>query len=348
VSVFLCKVFRKKRKFQQSDLNGECDMSNDDFQPIAGNVSPRFAGMPTFMRLPALDLDKAGEVEIGIIGVPWDGGTTNRPGPRHGPRQLRDLSTMIRTMHPVSRIDPFKLVNCADLGDSPINPVDVQDALAKITGFYDEVLAKGILPMSAGGDHLVSLPVLRSLAKVHGPMGMIHFDAHTDLFDSYFGGFKYTHGTPFRRAIEEGALDPKKVVQIGIRGTMYGTDDVDFAEEVGVRIIRIEELMDRGIKSVMDEAKTIVGDSKTYISFDIDGIDPSQAPGTGTPEIGGFTTFQAQQMVRELRGVNMIGADLVEVSPPFDPAGNTAWVGASIIFEILCVLADAISNRKEN
>ncbi|MDA9009582.1 agmatinase, partial [Alphaproteobacteria bacterium] len=252
-----------------------------------------------------------------------------------------------RTMHPVSRIDPFQLTNVADLGDSPINPVDVQDALSRITGFYDKVMAMDVLPMTAGGDHLVSLPVLRSIAKKHGAVGMIHFDAHTDLFDSYFDGFKYTHGTPFRRAIEEGCLDPKKVVQIGIRGTMYGTDDVDYAEEVGVRIIRIEELMDRGVQDVMSEARQIVGDHKTYVSFDIDGIDPSQAPGTGTPEIGGFSTFQAQQMVRLLQGVNLIGADLVEVSPPFDPSGNTAWVGASMIFELLCVLADAVSSRRE-
>ncbi len=321
-------------------------MTNEKFQPIAGNVSPRFAGMPTFMRLPHVQIEETDEVDIGIIGVPWDGGTTNRPGPRHGPRQLRDLSTMIRTMHPVSRIDPFQLTNVADLGDSPINPVDVQDALKRITGFYDQVLSRDVLPMTAGGDHLVSLPVLRSLAKKHGAMGMIHFDAHTDLFDSYFDGFKYTHGTPFRRAIEEGCLDPKKVVQIGIRGTMYGTDDVDFAEEVGVRIIRIEELMDRGVEDVMNEARKIVGDSKTYISFDIDGIDPSQAPGTGTPEIGGFTSFQAQQMVRLLQGLNLVGADLVEVSPPFDSSGNTAWVGASMIFELLCVLADAVHSRK--
>ncbi|MEL0134233.1 MAG: arginase family protein, partial [Rhodobiaceae bacterium] len=176
--------------------------------------------------------------------------------------------------------------------------------------------------------------------------GMIHFDAHTDLFDSYFGGFRYTHGTPFRRAIEEGLLDPGRVVQIGIRGTAYNTEDVEWGLSQGVRIIRIEELFDRGIADVMAEAREIVGTAPAYCSFDIDFIDPSFAPGTGTPEIGGVTSFQAQQVVRELSGVNLVGADLVEVSPPFDAAGGTAWVGVSIMFELICVLAEAIVARR--
>ena len=324
-------------------------MSDDDFfTPVSALEMPRFAGMPSFMRLPHLTLDspRIDEVEMALVGVPWDAGTTNRPGPRHGPRQLRDLSTMIRAMNPVTGVAPFTLVNCADLGDVGPNPIDLQDSMDRIESFYAALMQRGIAPMTAGGDHLVSLPVLRGMAR-ETPLGMIHFDAHTDLFDSYFGGFRYTHGTPFRRAIEEGLLDPGRVVQIGIRGTAYNTEDVDWGEAQGVRIIRIEELFDRGIPAVMAEAREIVGTQSTYCSFDIDFIDPSYAPGTGTPEIGGVTSFQAQQVVRELAGVNLVGADLVEVSPPFDSGGGTAWLGVSIMFELMCVLATSIAARRE-
>lgn len=305
---------------------------------------PRFAGVPSFMRLPFLSLEEAAEVQIGLVGVPFDGGTTNRPGARHGPRQLRDLSTMIRMLNQATGIRPFSLARCADLGDSPVNPADLQDSLARITGFFEKLHGLGIVPLSAGGDHTVSLPILRAIARER-PVGMIHFDAHTDFYDSYFGGYRYTHGTPFRRAAEEGLLDTRRVVQIGIRGTSYDGEDVEWAKAQGVRIVFIEELMDRGHDAVMEEARAIVGDGPVYVSFDIDGIDPSQAPGTGTPEIGGFSTHTAQRMVRRLQGLDLVGADLVEVSPPFDPSGQTAWVGVSIMFELLCVLADAVARR---
>ena len=322
-------------------------MSDPFFQPVSGFDLPRFAGVPSFMRLPVVlpDDPRLSDVDIGLIGVPWDAGTTNRPGPRHGPRQMRDYSTMIRRINPATGVDPFARANCADLGDVGPNPADLHDSMNRISAFYAAVKAAGVTPMSIGGDHLCSLPILRGLAA-DGPVAMIHFDAHTDLFESYFGGFKYTHGTPFRRAIEEGLLDPKKVVQIGIRGTMYDGEDLEFGRSVGVRIIPIEELFARGIADVMAEARDIVGDTPTYCSYDIDFIDPSFAPGTGTPEIGGPNSFQAQQVVRELAGVNLIGADLVEVSPPFDPSGGTAWLGISIVFELMCVLAQAIEARR--
>ncbi|MEM8979819.1 MAG: agmatinase [Pseudomonadota bacterium] len=308
------------------------------FQPVSAMEVPRFAGVPTFMRLPFVELtsERAGEVDIGLIGVPWDTGTTNRPGARHGPRQLRDLSTMIRARHPVSNLAPFEARNCADLGDCPVNPADTMDTLERVSTYFKAVKAAQITPLVAGGDHLISLPVLRGLAQ-DGPVGMVHFDAHTDLFDSYFNGCKFTHGTPFRRAIEEGLLDPKRMIQVGIRGTR-GSDDIEWGIEQGVRVVTIEELYDLGLDAVMEEARAIVGNALTYLSFDIDGIDPSFAPGTGTPEIGGFTTFEAQKMLRKLAGLNFIGADLVEVSPPFDPSGGTAWVGVSLMFEILCLL----------
>ena len=313
---------------------------NNFFQPVDGMELPRFAGIPSFMRLPHLDLNdqNINEVDFGLIGVPWDAGTTNRPGPRHGPRQMRDLSTMIRAMNGATRIKPFELANFADLGDAPVNPADIQDCMNRITEFYEKVKSNGIIPMTVGGDHLTSLPVLRALAS-SAPVGMIHFDAHTDLFESYFDGYKYTHGTPFRRAIEEGLLDPKRVIQIGIRGSMYDGADIEWGRHQGVTIIQIEELFGRGIKDVMQQARDIVGNNETYCSYDIDFIDPTFAPGTGTPEVGGPNSFQALQVVRELSGVNLIGMDLVEVSPPFDQSGATSWLGISIVFEMLCILA---------
>ncbi|MBE3640150.1 agmatinase [Mangrovicoccus algicola] len=317
-------------------------MSATDFIPASANALPRYAGVPSFMRLPHLGADdpRLAEVAIGLIGVPWDGGTTNRPGARHGPRALRDASTMIRAQHPVTGLRPFEAMTCADLGDVPPNPASVLDSLERITAFYAPLVAMGIRPLTAGGDHLVSLPVLRAVAR-DAPLGFIQFDSHTDLFDSYFGGEKFTHGTPFRRAVEEGLIDPKRMVQIGIRGTAYDTEDLDFARAEGIRIIRIEEVFARGIPDVMAEAREILGEAPAYLSYDIDFVDPAFAPGTGTPEVGGPTSFQAQQVLRELDGVRIAAADLVEVAPPFDNGGITAWLGASLMFEILCLMAAA-------
>ena len=316
-------------------------MSDPFFKPVSGFDLPRFAGVPTFMRLPhvALDAPKIKDVDIGIIGVPWDSGTTNRPGPRHGPRQLRDASTMIRAQHPVSGIRPYEKLNCADLGDVSINPADIEDSMARITSFYKKLIEKGIKPLTAGGDHLTSLPVLRALAE-KAPLGMIHFDSHTDLFHSYFDGTMFTHGTPFRRAVEENLLDPRRVIQIGIRGTQYDSEDLDFADSVGIRVIKIDEFFDRGIQDVMEEAREIVGEKETYVSYDIDFIDPAFAPGTGTPEVGGPNSYEALRVVRELNGVKIVGADMVEVSPPFDQTSNTAFLGVSVMFELLCQMVN--------
>ena len=320
--------------------------SDPRFQPISGFDLPRFAGVPTFMRLPHITADDPdySKVDIGIIGVPWDGGTTNRPGARHGPRQLRDLSTMIRAAHPVSGLRPFEMFNCADLGDVGPNPADLDDSMQHVSAAFAGLKRDGIIPLTAGGDHLISLPILRGLAS-DSPLGMVHFDAHTDLFKDYFDGTQYTHGTPFRRAIEEGLLDPKRVIQIGIRGTMYDDEDIRWGREQGVTIITIDDFMTRSIDDVMSEARQVVGTQPTYVSYDIDFIDPAFCPGTGTPEIGGPNTWQAQQVVRHLEGLNLIGADLVEVSPPFDQSGGTAWVGASIMFELLCQLVSSKASR---
>ena len=311
-----------------------------DFAPVPGTVLPRFAGIPTFMRLPHVPLGdpRIGEVEVGLIGAPFDTGTTNRPGARHGPRQVRDASTMIRAEHGMTGMRPFEAMRCADLGDVGPNPADIADTLARMETFYDEVAGHGIRPLTCGGDHLCSLPILRALARDR-PLAMIHFDSHSDLFAGYFGGTRYTHGTPFRRAIEEGLLEPSRVVQIGLRGTAYDTEDREFGRANGVRMIPVEEMFDRGLTDVMAEAREIVGDAETYVSFDIDFVDPAFAPGTGTPEVGGPSSFQALQGVRGLLGVRIAGADMVEVSPPFDPTGATAYLGASVMFELLCVMA---------
>jgi len=311
---------------------------NQSWLPISGNVLPRYAGIASFMRLRYISVEDADEVQIGLVGVPWDGGTTNRPGARHGPRQMRDLSTMVRNVHHVSGIKPFHLARCADLGDSPVNPVDIEDTLTRVEGFYTALFEKNIVPLSAGGDHLVTLPIMRALCR-NRPCGMVHFDAHTDTWDRYFGDSKYTHGTPFRRAIEEGLLDPKRTVQIGIRGGLYSDKDKEWGLDQGIRVIEIEEFFDLGVPAVIEEARRVVGDQACYLSFDVDALDPVYAPGTGTPEIGGMTTAQAQQMIRGLQGLNLIGADVVEVSPPFDPGGGTALVAVTMMFEILCLIA---------
>jgi guanidinopropionase len=312
-------------------------------QPLSGFVVPRFGGIPTFMRLPH-QADPAG-IDVGLIGVPWDGGTTNRAGARHGPREIRNQSSFIRRIHPVTMESPYDVCNVADLGDTSVNPIDLMDTLRRVEDFYAGIHAAGTAPLTAGGDHLITLPIMRAIAKGQ-PVGMVHFDAHTDTNDRYFGENKYTHGTPFRRAVEEGLLDPERTVQIGIRGSLYTRNDYDYGREVGIRTIPIEEYFEMDVDAVIEEARRVVGDGPTYISFDVDGLDPVYAPGTGTPEIGGFSTFDAQKMVRGLRGLDIVGGDVVEVAPPFDPSGNTALVGATMLFEILCVLAEAVARRR--
>jgi len=288
------------------------------------------------MRLPAVVSPNG--LDIALYGIPWDGGTTNRAGARHGPREVRNQSSLIRRAHHVSGVEPFSIANVADLGDLSVNPLDIFDALKRIQKGVADIRAAGAIPLGVGGDHLTTLPVLRALAT-EGPVGLVQFDAHSDTNDTYFGNNLYTHGTPFRRAIEEGLIDPARMVQIGIRGSVYDPGEHDWAKAQGVRVIYMEEVLSRGTESIMDEVRGIVGTKPTYVTFDIDCIDPSMAPGTGTPEVGGLSTREAQQMVRSLQGLTIIGADVVEVAPPFDVAGLTSLAGATILFELLCVVA---------
>jgi guanidinopropionase len=278
-------------------------------------------------------------VDVALIGVPYDGGVTNRPGARHGPREIRNSSSLMRSIHHVTRFNPYEACRIADLGDVRLSSMyDPAIVAAEIESFYSAVVDAGALPLSAGGDHSVSYPILRALGR-DKPVGMIHIDAHTDTWGP-FQGCKFHHGAPFRLAVEAGVLDPKRTVQIGIRGGQNITDGWDFSEQSGMRVIFMEEFTEMGIGAVIKEARRVVGDGPCYISFDVDGLDPVYAPGTGTPEIGGITTIEALALLRGLSGLNLIGGDVVEVSPPFDQTGNTALVGATLMFEILCLLAE--------
>jgi guanidinopropionase len=304
---------------------------------------PRYSGISTFMR--TAQRDDPSQLDIALIGVPYDGGVENRSGQRHGPREMRNMSTFMRTIHHVTRVNPYEICRIGDMGDVPLPDMfDIEAAFENITEFYRRIHASGTVPLSAGGDHSISLPILRALAA-NGPVGMVHIDAHTDTCDHEFG-YKYTHGTPFRRAVEEGLLDPLRTIQIGIRGAQNSAEGWDFSQQSGMRVVFIEEFFKLGIEDVIAEARRIVGDGPTYVSFDVDGLDPAFAPGTGPPVVGGITPLEAQILLQGLRGLNLVGGDVVEVSPPFDPSGNTALVAASMMYEILCILAEAVIQRR--
>jgi guanidinopropionase len=300
---------------------------------------PRYAEVPTFMRLPlATDWTS---VDIGLIGVPYDGRVTNRPGARHGPRELRNMTSLTRAIHHVTKFNPFEAARIADLGDVRFQRLfDGDGALDEIADFFAEVRKAGVVPLSAGGDHTITLPILRGLVGKGEPVGLVHVDAHTDTWDQ-FQGSKYMHGTPFRRAVEEGLIDPKRTIQIGIRGPQNHPEGWDYSCNSGMRVMFMEEVVDIGIEATIAEAHRVVGKGSTYLSFDIDSLDPAFAPGTGTPEIGGFTTREAQQLLRGLSGIDFIGGDLVEVAPPFDVGAITATAGAGLMYEILCLLAES-------
>jgi guanidinopropionase len=288
-------------------------------------------------------------LDIALVGVPYDGAVEARSGARHGPRQIRDMSSMMRAIHHVTRINPYELCRIADVGDVHFHQIfDVEASHADITGFYERLHNSGIVPLSAGGDHSITLPIMRAIAADH-PVGMVHIDAHTDCCDEEMNS-KYSHGTPFRRAVEEGILDPKRTIQIGIRGAANSDECWEFGPKHGIRIVYIEEFNKLGVEKVIAEVRRVVGEGPTYVSFDIGSIDPSFAPGTGTPEIGGLSTIEVQGLIRGLRGLNLVGADVVEVSPPFDSSGNTSLIAATIMYEILCILAEKInaeSKRKK-
>ncbi|MGF1446218.1 MAG: agmatinase [Pikeienuella sp.] len=298
---------------------------------------PRYTGLPSFFRLPYREDFETDPPEFGVIGVPYDGGVTNRPGSRHGPREVRNMSSFLRRMNQATGAAPFAR-RVADIGDAWVRrPYALDTAHAEIQDIFERVHAAGIRPLTCGGDHSISLPILRALAK-DGPLAMIHIDAHCDTGDGYMGS-RFHHGAPFKIAVDEGLLDPTKVAQIGIRGSVHSMDMWKFSYDSGMRVMQIEELEERGWRACIDEAVALVGDRPVYVSFDIDALDPVFAPGTGTPEAGGLTMREAQGMVRRLAGLDIRGADLVEVAPPFDVAQMTALNGATVMFELLCAMA---------
>lgn len=305
-------------------------------QPLGGNEMPRFAGIASMFRLPVAT--SAEGLDVAIIGVPLDIGTSNRTGTRYGPRQIRNESVLVRPYGMATRAAPFDSFQVADLGDVAVNPYDLSKSIGVIEDFFDDALAHEVKPVSIGGDHTITLPILRALARKHGPFAMVHVDAHADINDEMFGE-RIAHGTIFRRAIEEGLIDPTKMVQIGLRATGYSAEDFDWSRQHGVRVVQAEECWYRSLAPLMDEVRATIGpEVPVYLSFDIDGLDPSVAPGTGTPEPGGLTASQGLEIIRGCFGLDLVGCDLVEVSPPYDTTGNTALLAANLLFEMLCSL----------
>jgi guanidinobutyrase len=304
-------------------------------QPLGGNLMPRFGGIATMMRLPLAPT--AAGLDACFVGVPLDIGTSNRSGTRFGPRQIRAESVLLRPYNMATRAAPFDSLQVADIGDVAINPYDLKDSVRMIEAAYDEIVRDGCRPITLGGDHTIAWPILRALHKKYGPVAVVHVDAHADVNDT-MNGEKIAHGTPFRRAVEDGLLQCDRVTQIGLRGTGYHADDFDWCRRQGFTVVQAEDCWHRSLVPLMEEVRARVGDAPVYLSFDIDGLDPAFAPGTGTPEVGGLSVHQGLEIIRGMRGLNVVGADLVEVSPPYDQAGTTALVGANLAYEMLCVM----------
>ena len=304
-------------------------------QPLGGNEMPRFGGIATFMRLPGRTAPA--DLDVAVVGVPFDIGTSNRPGARFGPRGIRDESVLLRPYNMATRAAPFDSLRIDDTGDVATNPYNLADSIERITAHYQDLLTNDVVPVTMGGDHTIVLPILRAVAEKHGPVGLVHVDAHTDINDEMFGE-KIAHGTPFRRAVEEGLLDCDRVVQIGMRGTGYAADDFDWSREQGFRVVQVEECWHKSLVPLMEEVRAKVAGGPVYLSFDIDGLDPSFAWGTGTPEVGGLTMAQGLEIVRGCRGVDIVGCDMVEVAPAYDTTGTTSLTAANLLYEMLCVL----------
>ncbi len=314
-------------------------MNKEYFQPLSANVVPKFAGPTSFMRLP--EKQDTENLDACFVGVPFDLGSSNRVGSRFGPRQIRAESTPLRPYNMATHAAPFETLCVADIGDVNINPYNLTKSIKMIEAAYDDIVRNGCRPLSMGGDHTIVLPILRAIKTKHGPVGVIHIDAHADI-NEHMCGEEIAHGTPFRRAVEERLIAPERVVQIGLRGTGYAASDFDWSRNTGFRVVQAEECWHKSLSPLMNEVRDQMGNGPVYISFDIDALDPPLAPGTGTLEIGGLTTIQAIEIIRGCAGLDIVGADLVEVSPPYDPFGTTASIAANLLYELLCVLPKAV------
>jgi guanidinopropionase len=318
-------------------------MNKKDFRQYDVNTVPRFANLNPFMR--ANYQENPDGLDIAMAGVPFDLGSSFRIGSRHGPAQMREMSRMIRQVHYPSMLEPFERFRIADVGDAPVNSLDIEESLEGIEAFFQKIHTAGALTLAAGGDHTITLPILRAIARDH-PLSLVQFDAHSDTIDTMLGK-KFANGTPIRRAIEEGLLDPKSIVQIGLRGTLFKADDLDWAKEQGIEIIDMDDFFEMGLSRVIDKIHEVVGDNLTYLTFDIDSLDPAFAPGAGGLEPGGLTVREAQLLLRGLKGIRFTGADINEVCPPLDPSGNTALVACHLMFEQLCLLVESSAKKDE-
>lgn len=311
------------------------------FQPVDAAVTPRFSGIATFMRTQPHKISS--DIDIALVGVPFDIGVNYRAGARQGPAGVREASRLIRRVHPTSGIAPYDICNVADVGDAPVNPIDLSKSMASIEAFFAEIHKAGAIPLSIGGDHTVPLPILRAIAK-DGPVGVVQFDAHPDTLDS-LADTKINHATTFRRGVEEGLIDPKRTVQIGLRGSRFSADDIGWGQRAGFTCITYDAYEEMGRAAAIKEILRVVGTGPTYVTIDIDGLEPAYAIGTGVPEIGGFRPYDMQMMLRALQGCNLVGGDICEVAPCYDPTGITSMTAANLMFELLCVLADARAKK---
>lgn len=320
-----------REKYSEPHLQKVSGSTNRSGNP---DILKQYSGLSTLLGAPYQETLE--NLDIALIGIPFDLGVTRRAGARFGPKAIREEETNIGPMNHETKINPFELCKIADVGDIDLTRFSLEQGIEQIEAYYDNVIAKGVAPVSAGGDHSVTYPILKVLGRQQ-PVGLVHIDAHCDTMGSLEGN-KFHHGGPFRLAVLDGVLDPERTIQIGIRGS--AEPYWEFSYESGMTVIHIEDVERMGIQAVIDKTRKVVGDGPTYVSFDIDGLDPSFAPGTGTPEIGGLTTREAIQILRGLRGLNMIGGDLVEVAPEYDATSCTAQVGKQMMFEILCLIAE--------
>ena len=316
--------------------------NREDYQPVDPSVVPRFAGLATFMRTVTREIIE--EVDVGLVGVPFDLGLNHRTGARQGPAGVREMSRLIRRVHPTSGIRPFEICNVADLGDAPVNPMSKDKSIDMIRDFFIEMKGANIVPIACGGDHTIPLPILRALA-VDEPVGLLHFDAHADTLDEICGD-KVNHATFMRRGYEEGLIDPKRTIQIGMRGSRFTAQDIQYGYDVGYSIITMDEYEEMGRAAAIQQIQEVLKGGPVYISLDIDGLDPAYLPGTGVPEIGGLIPRDVQVILRSLQGMDIVGADISEVSPCYDPTGITCVTVANLMFEMLCIIADSISVKR--
>ncbi len=305
---------------------------------VDATVVPRFAGPPTFARLPRID--EVSDVDVAVVGVPFDAGVSYRPGARFGPAHVRESSRLLRPYNPAQDVEPFVRQQVVDAGDLAVNPFSIDEALGQVEAGARSLLERAGRLLTIGGDHTVALPLLRALHAKHGPVAVVHFDAHLDTWDTYFGA-DYTHGTPFRRASEEGLLDRSGCLHVGIRGPLYSTQDLVDDAELGFQVVGSTEIDDIGARGVAERIRDRVGERPVYVSVDIDVLDPGFAPGTGTPEAGGMTSRELLAVLRSFGSLNLVGADVVEVAPAYDHAEITGIAASHVVYEILSALAPA-------